>query len=113
MTFLTSGAWVGRRLGAVAAEALPLGRPRFVVGGASGALVSKTSTEPSCDALTRAYGVEQMSLASLHVYTDDPAFQVVGHDNFLMLLEEWFTLATQIGRRMAIAAKRQGGTSCS
>ena len=63
------------------------------------------------DALTRAYGVEQMSLVSLHVYTDDPAFQVVGHDNFLMLLEEWFTLVTQIGLRMAIAAKRQGAAA--
>jgi hypothetical protein len=51
----------------------------------------------------------QVRLYSVHIYTDDPVFSVVGNDRLLRTMRIWNKVTTDWGFRTAIARKRQVG----
>lgn len=61
--------------------------------------------------LSKTTGRNEARLYACHIYTDDPEFMCVGFDRFIRLLTCWREVTGMIGLRMAIAAKRQAGTS--
>ena len=81
-------------------------------------LTSEADADPSCAewlrrrrALSLSTGRNEARLYSCFIYTDDPVFQCVGFARFVRLLCCWREVTTMIGLRMAIAAKRQAGSS--
>jgi len=58
-----------------------------------------------------ALGPNQSDLFRTYVYTDDPHFIAVGFERLVRLLSCWRDVTLMVGLRMAVAAKRQGGTS--
>ena len=62
-------------------------------------------------ALAARTGRNEARLYALHIYTDDPEFMCVGYDRFIRLLSCWRDVTSMIGLRMAIAEKRQAGSS--
>ena len=56
-------------------------------------------------------GRSEERLYSCFIYTDGPVFQCVGFARFIRLLTCWHEVTTMVGLRMAIAEKRQAGSS--
>ena len=81
-------------------------------------LASEADANPSCAAwlsrrraLSQRTGRNEARLYSCFIYTDDPVFQCVGFARFVRLLCCWREVTMMVGLRMAIAAKRQAGSS--
>ena len=81
-------------------------------------LAAEAAASPSCAAwlarrreITLRTGHNEERLYSCFIYTDDPVFQCVGFSRFIRLLTCWREVTTMVGLRMAIAAKRQAGSS--
>ena len=62
-------------------------------------------------ALAARTGRNECRLHAASIYTDDPLVQVVGAAHFVRVLAVWHELIAELGVRMAIAAKRQGGSA--
>ena len=76
--------------------------------------IRSTVTDPSLLAWFRrrdALGDNESDLFRCHIFTDDPQFMAVGFDRLARLICCWRDVTVMIGLRMAIAAKRQCGTS--
>ena len=63
--------------------------------------------------LSRETGLNQLRLYSVHIYTDDPVFTVVGTERLLRAMRVWHDVTSAWGLRMAIARKRQVGPCVS
>ena len=81
-------------------------------------LAAEAAASPSCAAwlarrrqVTLRTGRNEERLYSCFIYTDDPVFQCVGFARFIRLLTCWHEVTTMVGLRMAIAEKRQAGSS--
>ena len=79
---------------------------------------AEAAASPSCAAwlahrraVTLRTGRNEERLYSCFIYTDDPVFQCVGFARFIRLLTCWHEVTTMVGLRMAIAEKRQAGSS--
>jgi len=59
--------------------------------------------------LTTITGRNQLRRYSVHMYTDDPIFTVIGQDALLRAMRIWHEVTESFGLRMAIARKRQVG----
>ena len=76
--------------------------------------IRSTVTDPSLLEWFRqrdALGDNESDLFRCHIFTDDPQFMAVGFDRLVRLICCWRDVTVMIGLRMAIAAKRQCGTS--
>lgn len=61
--------------------------------------------------LTLITGRQELRRYSVHIYTDDPVFTVVGQDALLRALRIWHEVTKSFGLRMSIPRKRQVGPS--
>jgi len=59
--------------------------------------------------LTILTGRNQLRRYSVHMYTDDPIFTVIGQDALLRAMRVWHDVTNSFGLRMAIPRKRQVG----
>jgi len=59
--------------------------------------------------LTALTGYNQLRRYSVHMYTDDPIFTVIGQDAFLRAMRTWHEVTDSFNLRMAIPRKRQVG----
>ena len=62
-------------------------------------------------ALSAVTGRNERRLYAVHMYTDDPVFVVVGTDRLVRALRCWHGVTRDLGLKMAIARKRQLGSS--
>ena len=81
-------------------------------------IAAEAAASPSCAAwlarrreFARRTGRNEERLYSCFIYTDGPIFQCVGFARFIRLLTCWREVTTMVGLRMAIAEKRQAGSS--
>jgi len=54
-------------------------------------------------------GNNELRRYSVHMYTDDPIFSVIGQDTFMRAMRVWHEVTESFGLRMAIPHKRQVG----
>ena len=54
-------------------------------------------------------GNNELRRYSVHMYTDDPIFSVIGQDTFIRAMRVWHEVTESFGLRMAIPRKRQVG----
>jgi hypothetical protein len=63
----------------------------------------------ACRHLSLAIGRNQLRRYSVHMYSGDPVFSVVGQEALLRAFRVWHDATSSFGLRMAIARKRQVG----
>ena len=73
--------------------------------------VSKRAWIAKRRAVSKRTGRNECRLYSVHIFTDDPVFQVVGLDRCIRLMVCWFRITRRLNLRMAAPEKRLGGTN--